>query len=222
MIRRGTPLALQPVVHERAKEIVEQLRRRNVIADRVFDETFFPLPAQRVSPSFWTPIEVAVRVAQLLVPRRATRVLDIGSGVGKFCIVGAAYTGALFVGVEHRSHFVRIATTAAARAGTDTARFFHGNFDIIDIRSFDSIYLFNPFEENCWPARDRLDLTVALSATKFYADVRRVETLLAGARGGTRVVTYHGFGGQMPDDYELVLRERRHSGYLDFWIKQQS
>jgi len=51
------------------------------------------------------------------------------------------------------------------------------------------------------------------------ADVLAAEQLLGRARVGTRVVTYHGFGGVMPDSYRLALRERCYSGLLELWVK---
>jgi hypothetical protein len=37
---------------------------------------------------------------------------------------------------------------------------------------------------------------------------------------GTRVVTYHGFGGEFPGDYVLVHRVAVASDYLSLWIKR--
>jgi len=90
------------------------LRRLNdaTITDSDFDDVY-PSPIRRVSASFWTPVSVAARAARLLVRDASTRVLDIGSGAGKFCIVGAAVTGASFTGIEHRGHLVEVARVAA-------------------------------------------------------------------------------------------------------------
>jgi len=188
------------------------------IADAEFDDVY-PTPARAVSSTFWTPVRVARRAAELLVIDSATRVLDIGSGAGKFCIVGAATTGAQFVGVEQRAHLVATARAAAASIGVTTARFIHGTFDTVEVSAFGAIYLYNPFEENLWDHRARIDDTVELSRPRFLADVERIEHLLAEARVGTRVVTYHGFGGCMPPAYRLELREPCESGHLDLWVR---
>ena len=162
---------------------------------------------------------MARRVVELLAITRGTHVLDVGSGVGKLCIIGAAMTGALFVGVEQRAHLVDVAVAAAARAHATTARFFHRDFSTVDIDTFDAVYLFNPFEENVWEPDEWLDDTVAMSLAKARADVVRAEEMLARARPGTRVVTYHGFGGDMPLAYRHLLSERRGSGHLDLWVR---
>lgn len=171
---------------------------------------------------FWTPVAVAMRAAELLVADASTRVLDVGSGAGKFCIVGAAISGATFTGVEHRQGLVDIATDAAARVSVESARFVCGTVSDIDIAKFDALYFFNPFEENMLHARHWLDGTVALSEARYYADVAHAEALLDAARVGTRVVTYHGFGGTMPLTYHRALRERCRSGHLELWVKRES
>ena len=201
-----------------ARRSVSQRLREGRIADAELDEVY-PPSVRRVSPWFWTPIAVAVRAAELLVTRSSTRVLDIGSGAGKFCIVGAATTGAWFTGIEHREHLVHTARVAAWRLGVGRARFLHGTPDAVDIESFDAVYFFNPFEENLWDDGDRLDDTVTLSEERFVADLAQTMELLSAARTGTRVVTYHGFGGEMPRGFVRAVSEHHHTGYLELWVK---
>src|SRR5258708_18721865 len=101
-----------------------RLRDGYCVSDSDFDQVY-PRAAREVSSAFWTPVSVALRVARLLVQGSPTRVLDVGSGVGKFCIVGAAATGASLVGVEHREHFVCTARETARLVGVSSARFVH-------------------------------------------------------------------------------------------------
>jgi SAM-dependent methyltransferase len=204
----------------RISALVEALRSGWAVSDRDFDAALYPLDFRARSSTFWTPVHVALRATELLVTTRATRVLDVGSGAGKLCIVGAAATSALFVGVEQREQLVSIARAAALRARTRTARFFHGDFSELDVETFDAIYMFNPFEENVWAPSEWFDDRVELSVDKARRDVERAEALLDRARSGTRVVTYHGFGGDMPASYALALGERCHTGQLELWIKR--
>ena len=190
-----------------------------IASDAEFDQLYPPY-VQSVSKLFWTPVAVARRAAKLLVTSTSTCVLDIGSGSGKFCIVGAATTGATFIGVERRKHLVTVAKDAAARAGVERAHFIHGTFDMMDPLQFDALYFFNPFEENMW-TENFLDRTVDLSYERFIADVRRAEQFLGRASVGTRVVTYHGFRGEMPSTYRLIERERCHTSHLELWIKTE-
>ena len=159
-----------------------------------------------------------MRVAKLLAVEPNATILDIGAGVGKFCIVAAAAVpGARLRGVEHHSHFVAIARDAARTIGVDVA-FAHGTLDEHDPAGVDGIYLFNPFAENLTPAEEHLDETVELSEARFWRDIKLTERFLEAARAGTRVVTYCGWGGTMPVDYDLVLRERR-AGTIELWVK---
>lgn len=203
----------------RFRALGTQLREKRLVIDSVFDDVY-PLDVRAVSSSFWTPVSVALRAAELLVTGKKDRILDIGSGVGKFCIVGAASTRVSFVGIEQRARFVLVAEDARRQVGARTARFIKGNFDTVDITDFDGVYFFNPFEENLWGADTRLDDSVELSDERYHSDIETAKALLERARIGTRVVTYHGFGGDMPDCYELALSEKQHTDKLDLWIKR--
>lgn len=217
----------QPYPGGRAGSRAETLQRALSAAltddgepDIEFDEAYPPM-IRAVSSRFWTPVRVALRAARLLVTSPDDRVLDIGSGVGKFCIVGAAATGATFVGVEHRARFVSVAQRAALTLGVTSARFECSPFDLVEVQDFDALYLFNPFEENLWDPVERLDETVPHSLERYARDTVQVEHMLARARVGTRVVTYHGFGSDIPPGFQRVLRERQRSGYLELWTKSE-
>jgi hypothetical protein len=200
------------------RHLASKLREGRAVTDSEFDRVL-PRAAREVAAAFWTPVSVARRAAELLVHNRRSKVLDIGSGVGKFCIVGAASTGSSFVGVEHREHFVLTARAAARKIGVISALFVHSTVDAINPRDFEAIYLFNPFEENLLSPTGHLDETVELSARRFAADVALAQSVLTRARAGTLVATYHGFGGPMPLGYRRVLKERHPSGVLELWVK---
>ncbi len=199
--------------------IARALRCGTLVADRVFDEVF-PLAARVRSSVYWTPVEVAVRAANLLADRAGATILDIGSGVGKFCIVAAAAVNANARGIEHRAHLVDIARATAAKIGVK-ASFDGGTIEEQDAAAIDGFYLFNPFAENLCREWDRLDGTVELSARRFSKDIEATELLLSKARAGARVVTYCGFGGEMPEGFVLVMRERCRGGRLELWVKQE-
>jgi len=197
---------------------LRDLVRQRRATDSQFDEAY-PLAVRAASASFWTPVAVATRAAELLARDGAGRIADIGSGAGKFCLVGAATTQATFVGVEQRSRLVDAARAAATRLEIARASFIHGTIEHLDPLAYDGFYLFNPFEENLWAPTEQLDSSVELSEARFVADIVLTERLLASARPGTRLVTYHGYGAAPPEEYRHVLRERHHTGYLDLWVK---
>jgi SAM-dependent methyltransferase len=195
--------------------------REGPYGDTDFDEVL-PVSARRLSSAFWSPVAVARRAAELLVQGASTRVLDVGSGVGKFCIVGAASTNATFVGIEHRRHLVDLAREAARRLEVHSAQFIHGTLEVVETSDFDAFYFFNPFEENLCGRDEHMDQTVPLSRGRYFADLKRAQRMLARARIGTRVVTYHGLGGVMPGGYILSHQEPLGSNYLKVWVKTDS
>ena len=210
--------------HRRAERTTENATHRQPY-DRASDvlegafDAVFPEPIRRWASHFWTPVEVAKRAAAFLAPNPSTRVLDVGSGVGKFCIVGALTTGASFFGIEQRSHLVDVANRAALLLRAPRTHFDVGTIEDVEWSSFDSLYFFNPFEENIFREQGFLDGSVVLSEQRFLNDVRFIEKVLAAVAVGTKVATFHGFGGRIPRSYELVDQQAHRGGVLRFWTK---
>lgn len=200
------------------RTIREAIRDGDPVDDRAFDAVY-PPGLRRASPVYWTPIDAAARAATLLATEPGARILDVGSGVGKFCIVAASLGVAQVSGIEHRARLVGIAEEAAKRFEVDVA-FKRGTLDDCDPGVVDGVYFFNPFLENLCPPEDWLDTTVELGPERFVRDIARAEAFLRAARVGTKVVTYCGFGGRIPRGYERVFAENR-GGLLELWVKQQ-
>ncbi|MBL9018958.1 MAG: methyltransferase domain-containing protein [Myxococcales bacterium] len=194
---------------------------RNLLFDE--DELFdlqLP-PRMRLKSSIhFTPVTVARLAARMLAPRPGMRVLDVGSGPGKFCIVAAREVpSATFVGVEIRPHLVRIARRLASRAGLENAAFIEGNAMDTDWRAFDAFYLYNPFAEQLRDDEHVLDRSMTFAPAKFAEYVRGARERLSAAPAGTRVVTYHSFGAPAPLGYELVEDLPIETDRLELWVK---
>ncbi len=201
------------------QSIARALRSGRPVMDQWFDGVF-PGHIQALSDIHWTPVRVARRAAQLLVASHKSRILDVGSGCGKFCIVGAITTPGQFIGVEQRPCLVDVAQGAARSFQAGRATFIQGDMSDLDWDFFDSFYLFNPFYENRAPTI-RIDQEVVLSEERFASYVSLVQGKLKLLRPGTRVVTYHGFGGDFPVGYRCLLRERAGSDTLNLWVKRR-
>ena len=204
---------------DRFENLAARLRAGEVVADEELD-LVYPPTLRAVSRAYFSPVKVARRAAELLVDGAAMRVMDVGSGAGKFCLVGALTTGASFVGVERRARLVDVAADAARKLGVNSARFVVGGIDAIEPAEHDALYFFNPFLENLWPAAEWLDAAVELSPAQFDRDVALTLALLGRARAGTRVATYNGIGVKMPETYRLLAREWHMAAYLDLWVKE--
>ncbi len=193
--------------------------RAGDLADETFDEQL-PEPLQGKASRHFTPVAVAREAARLLAPTPGMRVLDIGAGVGKFCIVAATEVPtATFVGVEWRPHFVRIAMLLARRASTPNVMFILADAFEVNWSSYDSFYFFNPFAEQLFEPDEVLDATIAFEPANFIRYVYEVRRRLARAPIGTRVATYHGFGGSHPPGYIRVEDGSVGPTRLQLWIK---
>jgi SAM-dependent methyltransferase len=203
----------------RLERIAHDLRTGRRVTDFRFDHVY-TAPIQKLSDRHWTPVEVAVRAAEFLVTDSGTRVLDVGSGVGKFCIVGALASPGLFVGVEQRPHLAEIARQAARELHASNSSFIQGNMADLDWAPFDAFYLFNPFYESQMDSI-RIDDTVSHGPGQFERYVETVRSKLRMARTGTRVATYHGFGGELPPGFQQIFREAIGTSQLQVWVKMK-
>lgn len=200
-------------------DTIEKLKLSHRISDASFD-SIYPEAIRRLSSTHWTPVDVARRATELLVTSSETRILDVGSGAGKFCLVGALTSGATFVGIEQRSYLVELCRKLAARYSIEQAQFARGNMIDIDWSNFNGFYLYNPFIENLYAAAVRIDNGLEQTRLLYEHYVRTVQRKLHRAAVGTRVVTYHGFGGDMPPGYICKLREPIASDRIEFWVKE--
>lgn len=187
------------------------------VSDEEFDR-LLPTWARNVSGQHFTPVRVARRAAELLVAREGARVLDVGAGVGKLCVVGALTTAGRFVGVEQREHLVRAGRALMQKGQVPRCELLHANMTEIDWRGFDAFYLYNPFAEHLREI-DAIDETIALSASARRRYLDFVAARLDESGPGARVVTYHGFGGEMPAGWLRRSSERCGTGPLELWVK---
>ena len=197
--------------------------RERLAEGRLPDEAFdrlFPSEIRSTSVWQWTPVSVARVAAARLVQHGARRVLDAGSGPGKFCTVGAgAHPLVTFIGIEQRVGLVSAARQVAKRLGVTNAHFVLGDALARPWRRFDGFYFFNPFTENLWGAPDVFDARAGGAKRRFRTEALRVAHRLREADRGSVVVTYHGLGGPLPSSYELVCEENCGSGHLRTWLK---
>lgn len=208
------------MLSESAWETIEALRTGEPVTEEALD-ALYPEDIRRLSSRFWTPVSVAVHAAKLCAPEGRARVLDVGAGVGKFCLVGALVTESIFVGIEHRKALVDVGREVLAAVGARNARLVHGTIEDIDFTYFDALYFYNPFEENLVSPSWHIDPSVSLSIERFQDDVARIEEALEAAPPGMRVVTYQGFGGTMPPRYDLVHEDAHGIRDLALWVKHK-
>ncbi|MGZ3711019.1 MAG: methyltransferase domain-containing protein [Pseudobdellovibrionaceae bacterium] len=196
--------------------IYRRLRARE-IDDSAFD-LIYPETIRELSDFHWSPIRLATRAAELAVAEPGAKVLDVGAGPGKFCIVGSCVTEGVFFGIEQRHQLVAAARDVVNRYKLSRVHFDHGNMIDYDWRPFDCIYLYNPFSENL-DRSIRIDDTCELSNELYVRYIRAVQEKLAGLATGVRVVTLNGFGGDFPPSFRLLHREEGDVMPLELRVK---
>lgn len=198
-----------------ATAVLASLHGEGEISDAMFDQ-LYPDDVARLSAVHWTPVGVALRAAELLAAEPGMCVLDVGAGAGKLCCVGAVCHAATWHGIEHDPALVAVAVRTAQRLEVaDRTRFDAGDALDVDWRGYDGVYLYNPFESQLFGGG-----FARAAGPGFAEQVARTEERLAGLAAGTRVVTFHGFGGTMPPGFALAGLEDTGGGRLALWIKR--
>lgn len=199
-------------------ETIEPLECIDALDDHRFD-MMYPPGIREISRVHWTPVGIAHKAAIFLVRSAGTRVLDIGCGPGKFCIVGALTTTGHFTGVEQRKHLCEIARAKIVKAKVSNAEILNKNITDVSFGDFDAFYLFNPFEENLETIL-KIDASVRFAVELYEEYIEYVARQLAMAPIGTRLVTYCGQCEEVPMGYECV--ESSFDSNLKFWEKTKN
>lgn len=144
--------------------------------------------------------------------------MDIGSGVGKFCLAAAHESpSSFFFGIEQRNDLVMHAETARKTLGLSNIRFIHGNFTQLDFKLFDHFYFYNSFYENLIDT-EKIDESIDYSVELYNYYNRQLYSNLKEMPFGTRIVTFHSLEEEIPPGYHLV--EAQMDNQLKFWIKK--
>jgi SAM-dependent methyltransferase len=193
-------------------EIATALRQKIAVDDSLFDR-LYPIHVQRLSGLHFTPVSVALRAAALLAPEAGLRVLDAGAGAGKLCVIAALSHAGRWHGVEADPSLVAVASAVASElAVADRASFAGGDLFALDWRAFDSLYFYNPFEAALFSRGPRDPQGGDVVAERVAAAQQRLAELAS----GTRVVVFHGLGGDMPSGFTRAAGD----GELALWVKQ--
>lgn len=196
--------------------VFEQLKQKKYPANSSFDK-IYPKLYQEHSARHFTPVDIAVKAAKLLVDKPTDKIVDIGSGVGKFCCIGSAVTEANFYGVEKRKTLTNLSNKIKRSYKLKRAHFINSDFTTLDFKKFDGIYFFNSFHE-------KLDETCILDETskvsveeykKYHEDLM---IKLNECKSGTKLVTYYTFKNKIPSSYQFI--DANETGLLKFYIKK--
>lgn len=195
--------------------IFEHLKQNKSIDDNEFNE-LYPIRIKKLAPRHWTPVKIARKAADFLVDKPDKKVLDIGSGAGKFCLVGAALTNGIFYGVEQRKSLIKLSRKIAKKYKIDNAEFIHSNIMEISFLDYEAFYFFNSFQENI-DLTARIDKSSAPSGELYHLYTGYLKDQLDKTPIGTKLVTYWSNCREVPKSFSLEAIS--HSGVLIFWRK---
>jgi predicted RNA methylase len=177
----------------------------------------YPKELHKQAGMHWTPLAITQKAAAFLAAVPGARILDIGSGAGKFCLAAAYYQpNAFYTGVEQRAALVSYAIDAAKKLQMNQVSFINANIDQVDFGVYDHFYFFNAFHENI--AEDyRIDEQVVYSEDLYHRYHRYVYRQLEKKPAGTRLVSFHSAEPEIPATYHVVGTDENE--LLKYWIK---
>ncbi|MFZ6013075.1 MAG: methyltransferase domain-containing protein [Bacteroidota bacterium] len=193
----------------------ELLRLNLNVTDEDFN-AIYPENISLLARKHWTPVTVAQTACEFLVGEPGTRVLDIGSGAGKFCLVGAAHTRGYFTGVEQRSELVELSRQLSARHHIYNVKFVHANITAIDFRNYEAFYFYNSFYEHI-DLGNKIDDKIRFDVQLYHLYSRHVVQQFLALPLGARVATYCTPLNVVPKCFRQL--DSLHGGFLKFWEK---
>lgn len=190
---------------------------KNLFQDDAAFDWMYPDVLQQMSQKHWTTLSIARKAATYLAVE-GTRVLDIGSGIGKFCLAaGYHFPDTRFYGVEQRRELVYFAEEARKYTELPNVSFIHSNITQINFKEFDHFYFYNSFYENLDPDNS-IDDTITTSHSLYLYYTQYLFNALDEKPPGTRLVTFHSLENEIPPGYKLA--DVAEFSLLKMWIKK--
>ncbi|TGM82143.1 methyltransferase domain-containing protein [Leptospira mtsangambouensis] len=200
--------------------------RKIIVGDTMTDESwdaFLPLHLQKLSPFQWTPISVIERTWKYLFSDGVTSVVDLGSGVGKFCINLSLLSSESIevIGLEDREELLSVSEAMKKLWGLSRVQFQKKNFLTHFPFGHSHYYCFNPLYETIKGSHS-IDLKKNKSANQFLKDLRTFKQNLFLLKPKSKLITFHGFGGSYLPGFRLVLNEEISGGEFQVWEKDNT
>ncbi|MCU0322118.1 MAG: class I SAM-dependent methyltransferase [Chitinophagaceae bacterium] len=184
--------------------------------DIIFNKFYSP-HIRSLADRHWTSLLVAEKAAHYLTMDGNVKVLDIGSGVGKFCLAAAYYKpNSFFYGVEQRESLVHESNRVNDILQLKNVAFIHQNITETNFALYNHFYFYNSFYENL-NDNDKIDDAVTYSSELYHNYNRYVYKQLEQQPTGTRLATYFSSELEVPSSFLEVYSEMDDA--LKFWIK---
>ncbi|MCW7503918.1 methyltransferase domain-containing protein [Leptospira paudalimensis] len=190
------------------------------MTDEIWD-SFLPNEYKVLSPYQWTPIEIIRFTWEYLKTDSVTSVMDLGSGVGKFCLNLVQFSNRSFpvYGVEDRKGLVDVSETLRQKMKITGVTFTHSDFLVNFPYGHSHYYVFNPLYE-MMKGQHSIDFNKEKSAMFFIKNLQILKNHLSHCKKGTKLITYHGFGGSVLPGYKIVKQKKLEFGDWMVWEKE--
>lgn len=195
--------------------LFKNIKLNKNIKDPVFDLIYLD-KIKEFADIHFTPFKVSKTAARFLADKIGVKVLDIGAGAGKFCMIGAACTEGIFTGVEQRESLVLAAKQLTKHYKLTNISFIHSNIINISFKNYDAFYIYNPFYENI-SLLGTVDDEIEYKRAFYDSYSLYVNQQLSKMPIGTKLVTYFSYGKEVPDNYKI--HTTAFDGKLKMWMK---
>ncbi|WP_341864917.1 methyltransferase [Leptospira brenneri] len=190
------------------------------MTDKIWD-SYLPKKFQTLSPYQWTPIFVIERTWKFLLEDQVKSVLDLGSGVGKFCVYLSLLSKGSFpiLGLEDRKELVSVSQAMKEQWKATNVDFQNTNFLKDFPLGHSHYYCFNPLYETM-KGSHRIDDLKEKSANQFLKDLQSLKLNFLLLKPKTKLITYHGFGGSYLPGFKIILKEEIENGEFKVWERE--
>ncbi|MDF3818748.1 methyltransferase [Leptospira sp. 96542] len=187
------------------------------ITDLEFD-SIFPEGIKNISPYQWTPVSVIQTISEYLKTEPVSAFLDLGSGPGKLAILLSLWHSFPIKGIEVRKNLFDFAEVIKEKLEIPNLEFFNRDFLHFDLSQFSHVYCFNPMYEQM-TGKHSIDDSLPKSSILYIQNLLRLKERFKDLKLGSKIITYHGFGGKMPDNFRLIKKIELESGDVEIWEK---
>lgn len=201
-------------------KVIQSIQAGAPINDIDFDQ-IYPPRIRALSDVQWSSIKVARHIADMIGKDSTARFVDIGSGVGKLCILLSLLTELEIYGIEQREDLFKIAQTVINENHLNKVHLTCDNMLSLDWSQYDIFYLYNPFQEHLCGVFEGglIDRNIDLEGKYFAQYISEVFRQMTWLEPGKRVIIFHGYGGIMPPSMTLLESRRLEKGELCLWEK---
>lgn len=191
--------------------------KKPFFTDLDFDQ-YLPPRLQKLSSSQWTPLFVIKEIVQMIKTHSISHIYDLGSGVGKFSILVSLLGEIQVTGFEQRKELLDLAQALKIKFKANLVEFSHLDFLELDFSHFDAIYCFNPLYETM-STKFSIDEETPKSSILYIQKILKLKSNFLNMQKGSKIITYHGFGGIMPKEFKLITKRKNYFGEIEVWEK---